>query len=226
MDSSGKRIGAWAAAVGAGGLALFGVLWGAVFLFASPLAGVAIWVASALMLCACVLSIPKVRSVVGDKVGGDLSGGVGVAVVGAVVFVSVLVFVGGTTGGMMAVPTDASDAGSSLDDSDAGGSQSGSAATDTPEPDAAEFAVRIGYAGDWQGAVSVTGGGSSQTESISGSGTEVVEITGDVDIISANAQKQDDSSQELTVQILQDGQVIAEADTASGYGVAQVSESV
>lgn len=88
-----------------------------------------------------------------------------------------------------------------------------------------EFAVRIDYGGSWQGSISVTGGGSSQTESISSSGTETMEISGDVDIIAANAQKQDNSSAELTVQILNNGDVVAEASTTSAYGVAGTSQT-
>lgn len=96
--------------------------------------------------------------------------------------------------------------------------------TPTPEP-SAEYAVRVRYAGSWQGALSVTGDGSSQTESISGTGSREIEITGDVDIVSANAQKQDDSARELTIQILHEGQVVAEASTSAEYGVAQTSQS-
>jgi len=88
-----------------------------------------------------------------------------------------------------------------------------------------EFAVRVLYDGSWQGAISVTEGGSSQTESISGSGSETIDITGNVDIISANAQKEDDSSAELVIQILQNGDVVSEASTTAEYGVAQTSES-
>jgi hypothetical protein len=100
---------------------------------------------------------------------------------------------------------------------------------DTPTPTPAqvsEFGVRISYSGGWQGALSVTGGGSSQSQSISGSGTETIEITGEVDIISVNAQKRDDSRAEITVQILRSGAVVAESSTSSAYGVAQVTESV
>lgn len=106
--------------------------------------------------------------------------------------------------------------------SDTAGQNAPSAADSSPEP---EFAVRVIYGGSWQGAVSVTGGGSSQSESISGTGTRMIDITGNVDIISVNAQKQDDSSAELTVQILHEGDVVVQSSTSSAYGVAQVSES-
>ncbi|GAA5431530.1 hypothetical protein [Haloarcula japonica] len=96
--------------------------------------------------------------------------------------------------------------------------------TPTVEP-SPEFSVRISYSGSWQGALSVTGGRSGQSESISGSGTESIEITGDVRIISVNAQKQDDSSSEIIVQILNNGEVVSQASTSSAYGVAQTSQS-
>ena len=48
----------------------------------------------------------------------------------------------------------------------------------------------------------------------------------DAHIISANAQKQDSSSDNLTIQILKDGKVVKEASTNAEYGVAQVSASV
>lgn len=106
------------------------------------------------------------------------------------------------------------------------------AAESTPDSDGAgtssadaEFGVRVVYSGEWQGAVSVTESGSSRSESISGVGTRTVDLGDDVDIVSVNAQKQDDSSEELRVQILRDGEVVAEANTNSAYGVAQVSES-
>lgn len=119
--------------------------------------------------------------------------------------------------GALAGPIDDGETGAAMD------SPTESAPTTDPAP---EYSIRISYSGSWQGAVSVAGAGSSQTESISGSGTRTVEITGSVDIISVNAQKQDDSSARITVQILHNGEVIAESSTASPYGVAQTSTSV
>jgi len=92
-------------------------------------------------------------------------------------------------------------------------------------PPAPAFAVRISYNSSWQGSISVTGAGSSQSESISGTGTRTIEITGDADIIAANAQKQDDSSSRLTIQILHNGDIVSEAGTTAAYGVAQTSRS-
>lgn len=103
--------------------------------------------------------------------------------------------------------------------------------TETPEPTPTpteaptEFVVRIIYDGEWQGSLSVTGGGSSDSRSIEGAGEQTIEIEREVDIISVNAQKQDDSSGELTVQILRNGEVAAESSTSAEYGVAQTSQS-
>lgn len=81
--------------------------------------------------------------------------------------------------------------------------------------------VRIDYDGEWAGAV----GTEQSTRSVDGSGSEDIEIEGDPGVVSANAQKQDDSDDELIIQILQDGEVIAEESTTAEYGVASVSES-
>lgn len=82
------------------------------------------------------------------------------------------------------------------------------------------FQVRVEYEGDWSGSISA--GGSAR--SVDGSGTEVLDIEAeDVNIVSANAQKQDDSSRELLIQILEDGEVVAEQSTTAEFGVAQVT---
>jgi hypothetical protein len=95
-------------------------------------------------------------------------------------------------------------------------------ATPTPE---VTYSVRIEYSGEWQGAFSVTGDGSSSTRSISGVGTQTIDVDPPVTILSVNAQKQAENSEELTVQILQNGEVVAEASTTAEFGVAQVSEA-
>jgi hypothetical protein len=83
------------------------------------------------------------------------------------------------------------------------------------------FEVRISYSGEWQ--ASIGQGGSIR--SVDGSGTETFTVDGEPSVISANAQKQDDSSDTLTVQILEDGAVVEETSTSAEYGVAQVSYS-
>lgn len=81
------------------------------------------------------------------------------------------------------------------------------------------YQVRIKYDGEWSGSI----GGDGSVRSVDGSGTKTFDIQGDPFIVSANAQKQDDSSEKLTVQILKDGEVIAQRSTSSAYGVAQVT---
>lgn len=81
------------------------------------------------------------------------------------------------------------------------------------------FTFKVIYDGQWQG--SLTTGGS--TRSIDGSGTREISVDGSPDVISGNAQKQDDSDSKLTVQVLQNGDVVKEASTTAEYGLAQVS---
>lgn len=87
------------------------------------------------------------------------------------------------------------------------------------EPTDSTYAVRISYDGDWSG--SIAGDGSSR--SVDGSGTETFDVDGDPFIVSANAQKEDNSNDELTVEILEDGEVIAQESTTASYGIAQVT---
>lgn len=83
------------------------------------------------------------------------------------------------------------------------------------------YSVRIQYSGDWQGSIA-TGG---QSRSVEGSGTTTYDISGDPFVISANAQKMDSGGGTLTVQIVEDGQVVRETSTSASYGVAQTSYS-
>lgn len=83
------------------------------------------------------------------------------------------------------------------------------------------FSVRVQYSGSWQGTIGT--GGSTRT--VDGSGTESFDIEGSPDIISANAQKEDDSSDELIVQILEDGDVVEESSTSAEFGMVQITYS-
>lgn len=101
------------------------------------------------------------------------------------------------------------------------GGTSGGSGTEGASGSGTAFSVRVQYSGSWQGAVG-TGG---STRSVEGTGSETIQLEGSPDIISANAQKQDDSSDELTIQILKDGAVVEETSTSAAYGVAQASYS-
>lgn len=82
--------------------------------------------------------------------------------------------------------------------------------------------IKVIYDGSWNGALS-TGDGSSKT--IEGTGNETINVTNDTtDIVSANAQKMDDSSDELKIQLLKNGEVKKESSTTAQYGIADVTE--
>lgn len=82
-----------------------------------------------------------------------------------------------------------------------------------------EYTVKISYDGEWSGSI----GGDGSMRTVDGSGTETFTIKGNPYIVSANAQKKDSGSGTLTIQILKNGEVIKEATTNAGYGLAQVS---
>lgn len=70
---------------------------------------------------------------------------------------------------------------------------------------------------------SISAGGSAQ--SVDGSGSDTIAVDGSPSGISANAQKGDDSSSTLTIQILKDGEVVKESSTSAEYGMAQITYS-
>lgn len=81
---------------------------------------------------------------------------------------------------------------------------------------------RVIYSGSWQGSI----GSESGQRSISGQGDSHLPVDNNATIVSGNAQKQDNGSGTLTVQILVDGEVANEESTSTEYGVAQVSENI
>jgi len=76
--------------------------------------------------------------------------------------------------------------------------------------------VKVIYEGSWSGAIVDSDG----IRSISGSGTETFSVSGTV---SANAQKMDGSSREITIQIIRYGNVVEEQSTTSAYGIVSVT---
>lgn len=96
--------------------------------------------------------------------------------------------------------------------------------------------VEVEYSGDWQGAVSTTSSqrsverASADLPAVSGSEVSYIDITtvGEEtpSIVSANAQKQEDNFEELTVRIIHQTETVAEQSTSAGFGAAQVSENL
>ena len=76
--------------------------------------------------------------------------------------------------------------------------------------------VQVSYDGPWSGAIDQDG--SSQT--VDGNGTETFNMTGNPSVVSVDFQKQDGSSGTLTVNILQNGNVVKTESTSAQYGVA------
>lgn len=96
--------------------------------------------------------------------------------------------------------------------------------TPTPAPSSQPVVGVIEYDGEWQGSLSITEDGGSQSRSVSGSG-DWQEQLGTPQILALNAQKQDDSSATLRVALRQGGTVLTESETSAAYGMAQVSQS-
>lgn len=112
---------------------------------------------------------------------------------------------------------DESDSSSSEEDS----SENSDSSTDESESSDAGIEVRISYSGEWSGSI----GGDGTSSSVDGSGDETIPIDDDLSTVSATVQKEDDSSDELTVAILEDSEVVVEESTTAEYGVVSVSES-
>ena len=94
-------------------------------------------------------------------------------------------------------------------------------------PKVKQVYIKVEYAGEWQGAY----GDQSGIVSWSGTGTKTVTLSRPGDaymwIVSANAQKMDDSNDVLTIKIMKtDGTILKEASTTAPYGVAQVAYNV
>ena len=116
-------------------------------------------------------------------------------------------------------PEQESGDGSADQSGDESGDESSEQSTDDSSEQDSSYQVRISYDGEWSGSI----GGDGSTRSVDGSGTETFEIEGEPLIVSANAQKRDEGSSELTVEILQDGEAIARETTSAEFGVAQVT---
>jgi hypothetical protein len=91
--------------------------------------------------------------------------------------------------------------------------------------------VQVEYSGDWQGSVS-TGESSRSVDKSSAylsgptSYMNVANLAETSSIVSANAQKQEANSEELTIQIVHRGETLAEESTSSEFGLAQISTDI
>lgn len=81
-----------------------------------------------------------------------------------------------------------------------------------------EATIQIEYSGSWSGSI-----GGDNSRSVDGTGSETYTVEGD--IIVATIQKDDDSSDELTVSIMVEGKTEETESTTASYGVVTVSYS-
>jgi hypothetical protein len=95
-----------------------------------------------------------------------------------------------------------------------------------------ETFVEVEYDGNWQGSFGTESGqrtvsrNSASFGAPEGFDTSYVNVDDGANIVSANAQKQDNSNEELTIRIIHKDGVYAEQSTSAGYGVGQVSANI
>lgn len=188
------------------------IVWGVGILFVlAGLSGIAqMQVVGVIMLLLGLFILPPIRTRLEDTISYEFSR---LSVIGIVIL------------GMAAAGAAAPATGNATNQPSASNPSNANAQTAPTTEHPPQYTVRIIYEGSWTGAVTISGGGESKSRSIQGSGTETIEITGPIDIISANAQKKADNRAKLTIQILHNGEVVTESSTTAEYGVAQVSES-
>ena len=85
-----------------------------------------------------------------------------------------------------------------------------------------EVKIKIDYAGAWTGSY----GDIDSIKSIDGSGNKIISIPDAKMMVSAFIQKMDDSARKLTVQILEENNVLKEESTTASYGVVSLSYSL
>jgi len=78
--------------------------------------------------------------------------------------------------------------------------------------------VQVDYPGYWEG----TYGDENGDQSVSGTGPQTFDVPDNPSIVSALFQKMDGGSENLTVRILKNGEVLAERSTNADYGIADV----
>lgn len=79
--------------------------------------------------------------------------------------------------------------------------------------------VKVNYNGPWAGAY-YTGG---TAISVEGSGSQTYTLTNPNYAVSAMIQKKDDSASELSVEIIEDGNILKTGSTTASYGIVSIS---
>jgi len=94
-------------------------------------------------------------------------------------------------------------------------------------PKTTSVLIKVEYSGEWQGAYGDVYG----IVSWNGNGAKTITLNRPSDaylwVVSANAQKMDDSNGVLTIKIMKtDGTILKQASTSAPYGVAQVAYNI
>lgn len=96
---------------------------------------------------------------------------------------------------------------------------SSSSSSDSSQADVPALQLKVITDGEWDGSVLV----GSTSKSIDGSGTETIALDGSsFDMVSATIQKKSGGSDDLTVQIIKNGEVKKEESTSAEYGVVSI----
>ncbi|AEG18817.1 hypothetical protein MSWAN_1806 [Methanobacterium paludis] len=106
-----------------------------------------------------------------------------------------------------------------MGDHNTGSSSTASADNSTTSNVATGTQIQINYTGSWSGAYTDDSG----SQSIDGTGSKTINVSSDDISTSADAQKSDGSSKQLTITIIQDGKTVATKSTTAQYGMVTVS---
>jgi hypothetical protein len=82
--------------------------------------------------------------------------------------------------------------------------------------------IVVNYDGVWSGSY----GDAGATQSIDGTGSKTITLDNPNSLVSAEFQKKDNSASQLTVEILDNGQVIKSGSTTAAYGLVVVATSL
>lgn len=96
-------------------------------------------------------------------------------------------------------------------------------ATPTPAPEPS-IQVSVDYPDDWSGEIRTTAEGSTGSRAISHRGSQTYDVDPEASALSVEVQKEDTTLREITVQIIRNGEVVAEGSTEDEFGTVELQE--
>ncbi|WP_342593129.1 hypothetical protein [Methanobacterium aggregans] len=145
--------------------------------------------------------------------GGKIAIGLGVCCIGIILIIAIA--------GMFAPDATTTTTNTSPDTSALSDNTSSATDTSSTTNAASGIQIQVDYSGSWSGSY----GDETGQQSVDGSGTKTIDVSGNPSIVSAVFQKKDDGSGTLTVNILEDGSVVESKSTSAEYGVVSTSHS-